>query len=51
MTALGLDDIEAFVDALDKRHIQDGMKLWRSCRHLNGKKSVQVRETLAYRYW
>ena len=29
MTALGLDDIEAFpfVDAPDKRHIQDGMKL------------------------
>ncbi|HHU4156871.1 TPA: ATP-dependent RNA helicase HrpA [Haemophilus influenzae] len=29
MTALGLDDIEAFpfVDALDKRHIQDGVKL------------------------
>ena len=29
MTALGLDDIEAFpfVDAPDKRHIQDGIKL------------------------
>ena len=29
MTALGLNDIEAFpfVDAPDKRHIQDGIKL------------------------
>ncbi|QQF87048.1 ATP-dependent RNA helicase HrpA [Histophilus somni] len=43
MTALGLDDIEAFpfVDAPDKRHIQDGMKLLEELQAFEWKKNKQ----------
>ncbi|WP_032092722.1 ATP-dependent RNA helicase HrpA [Necropsobacter rosorum] len=57
MTALGLDDIEAFpfVDAPDKRHIQDGVKLleelgafeYRTIRHKQQRQLTLVGRRLA----
>ena len=46
MTALGLDDIEAFpfVDAPDKRHIQDGVKL------LEELGAIQPKKIKSYKY-